>query len=112
MNGINRRGQKVICVLEIELAGAGGFVYPGPYPKENQAYTVADFIDNGALLITNNLGPDIAPAVVLVEIPCPQVRRRPGKLIGWLLACFRPAFEGKTDISVFAPAPVREMEPV
>lgn len=102
MNGINRRGQKVVCVYEIEIETPSGRVYDGPAPKLDDVYTVADFLDTGMILSGGDgEGPGL-PGIALREIGCIRGRVAATKEyvdLGWPILMFRPLDERKTDIS-------------
>lgn len=112
MNGINRRSQKIVCVIEMDFLDPGGRLWPGIYPKLDEVYTVADFIDNtglmrGAGIEADLCDIDVTMGLELMEIPCPT---GPTRKLGWPIICFRPADERETDISTLMPAPVRRLE--
>lgn len=99
MNGINRRGQKVVCVMEFEIADPEGNVYRGPQPVLDGVYTVIDFIDNGRHAISSD--GDVRPGLDLLEVPGLRAPRNPVVRFGWPIIGFRPMVEDerKTDIS-------------
>lgn len=112
MNGINRRSQKVVCVIELDILDPRGVLWPGTYPKLDEVYTVADFIDNTGLMkgfgiVVDPVDLDVTMGLELMEIPCPK---GPTRKLGWPIICFRPADERTTDISTLMPAPVRRLE--
>ncbi len=96
MNGINRRGQKVICVASFSIHGLFGEVVPHQTPQPDHVYTVADFIDCIGASVEGQYGR--MPGIDLVEVPV-IILRGTNKPSGWPLVGFRPADERKTDIS-------------
>ena len=101
MSAINRRSQKVACVIEVEICDMRGNLLPGPCPEMDRIYTVADFVNNGGYLqapATSGFDPSIG--LDLVELPAARVRTRGGRIvvIGWPVGCSRPVDERKTDI--------------
>lgn len=118
MNGINRIGQRIVCVkvgMEVVCRGCGRI----PHPELGGTYTVAGFADFDTRPIADgmrNVRAVNIPGVSLKEIPdigscqceVPGHRELPSPL-PWLLMMFRPVDERETDISVFtdlvAPAP-------
>jgi hypothetical protein len=95
MNPINRRGQKVVCVVEFDLVSTRGGKYGGPGPLLDEVYTVINFIDNTGKFIPD-ADDDLSLGIELLEVPSPI--SPPGPL-GWPIIAFRPADERKTDIS-------------
>jgi hypothetical protein len=103
MNGINRRGQKVVCIAEINVfLGPGSFnPYGGPIPRPDETYTVEGFIESGFIL--SEIGSGRVPGLALREMPCAFFGT--GEPMGWPVAGFKPVDERKTDISDLMPAP-------
>lgn len=104
MNPINRRGQKIACVQEIEYESITGALYAGAYPELDGVYTVKDFVARHKLCV----GPPemgLVGYIELFEMPSPNAYGTP---VGWPIICFRPVDERKTDISVFTRKPVLE----
>lgn len=103
MNGIDRIGQKVVCIAHIEIVDRRGRAVSGPYPVVDEVYTVGDFVDSGMICHDDTLERELAPGITLLEIATIRGRRiRDGQWIelGWPIICFRPLDERKTDISL------------
>ncbi len=68
MNGINRRGQKVVCIAVINVFLGPGDIHPygGPVPQVDGVYTVEGFIDSGFILDEMRR----LPGLELREMPC------------------------------------------
>lgn len=106
MNGINRRGQKVICIMELEIEDAAGN-YPllpiRPVPGEQ--YTVADFLDSGMVLEDQDVdAAEELPGIVLFEIEPIRGRDIVTKqpvVLGWPIIAFKPVDERETSIEMF-----------
>lgn len=107
MNGIDRIGQKVVCVVPVEFWLLGICISMPAFPRQDRTYTVAGFEDSSG-----------HPGIHLQEIagidcPCRKLTNT-----AWPLSAFRPVNERKTDISQFESllktdkTPVRELEPV
>lgn len=98
MNGINRRDQKVVCVMQIDVEDGKGHIFPGPYPEVDKVYTVEDFVDSGMVRET---GEDMVPGITLRELASIRGRRvgdGERRVMGWPIIAFRPLDERKTDI--------------
>lgn len=113
MNGINRRGQKVVCVIEVEYETVSGAVCPFG-PTLNEVYTVRNFIDRNKGVIQCIDLPDfpLDLFIDLVEIESPVVVRTQ-EPIGWPIAAFRPVQTRETDIGELLKLtkPARQTEP-
>jgi len=112
MNGINRRGQKVVCVAEIELVLLSGRTYPGPMPQVDETYTVVDFAHSGCVRGIGIEAEALAPGIVLREIPSPR-STADHRLFGFPIIAFRPLDERETDIGdlLKLQAPTKQTEP-
>lgn len=101
MTGINRVGQKVICVVEIEIETPRGEVYLGPLPVLDEVYTVTGFAETGMrAAVTMDANLDVG--ITVAEIPTLRGRhRKTGAWIdlAWPIMLFRPVDERQTDIS-------------
>ena len=110
MNGINRRGQKVVCVAEVTvIVGDISALrkYDGPAPRREAVYTVDGFIES--VLLAGPFG--TVPGIALMEIPC--VLKPPGmQPMGWPIAAFRPLDQRETDISELRKLATPVTEPV
>lgn len=114
MNDINRRGQKVVCILEFELISYDGRIYQGPQPVFNEVYTVNDFVDNSGNVVPScPVHGDMRPGIELCEIAPPLHRKSTGQPIrfGWPILGFRPADERETDISELREIAARSTPP-
>jgi hypothetical protein len=88
MNSINRRGQKVICIIDHAIWA--DFCCELRWPLQDEIYTVSGFAEI-----------DGCPGIFLHELPpvvcvCHQLDDAP-----WPLECFRALDERQTDISEF-----------
>lgn len=100
MNAINRLGQKVVCIAEIDVVTQSGARYPGPVPVLDEVYTVTGFGPTG-MKAPPDL-PDADIGIILAEIPTIRGRSscdRTWRNLTWPLVIFRPVDERKTDIS-------------
>lgn len=129
MNGINRRGQKVVCIADMVITCRSHTgierKYPGPFPVMEGVYTVVNFIMSGIDMDEPDKGK--SPGLELAEVPTVMCCCGCGAKAGWPIFAFRPLDERKTDISTFTeiagkvtggdfavppnPHPVREREP-
>lgn len=105
MHGINRRGQKIVCIASVEVICA--ICGLARVPEENGVYTVRDFGEFDTRGLGGMTKTEVCiPGVFLDEVPdiasCPCVAPEmavPMKPLPWPLVLFKPVFEGKTDIS-------------
>ena len=105
MHAINRRGQKVVCIADIQVICA--VCGPAKVPEKNGVYTVTDFGNFDTRGLPKMTAKEICiPGIHLAEVPdiasCPC--DAPGMVtpmvpLPWPLMLFKPVFEGKTDIS-------------
>lgn len=101
MNPINRVGQKVVCLFDIEVLGRLGGSYRGAVPQAGETYTVDGFGETG-MIEQGEAYRGRVPGIFLREIPPVRSRRiEDGAMedLPWPISIFRPAFEGETDIS-------------
>lgn len=97
MNGINRGGQKVVCVMEMEVTDVDGRTYGGPVPVVDQTYTVDAFVDSRMIFADDRLASvDTFPGITVLELP--PLRGKCGRIFGWPIMAFRP----KVDEARFA----------
>jgi hypothetical protein len=108
MNGINRRGQKIVCIMEMDIEGPTGIPYDGETPKIDRVYTVADFIDNEGLLAPH-AEMNTHAALDLFELPALKLKGQTRRA-GWPIICFRPLDERETDISALVGLGIRQTE--
>lgn len=96
MNGIDRRSQKVVCILEIEFATPRGVAIACPVPSVDGVYTVADFVSLEEFFED----PDLHPGITLTDFPTFVATLTGGRRVrgGWPIVAFRPVDERKTDI--------------
>lgn len=102
MHPINRRGQKVVCIMEIDIETPAGEIYTGRTPVLDQVYTVTGFGETGMLAAVAEPIQGIDVGVTVAEIPSIQGRHhRTGvwQTLAWPLAMFQPADYRTTDIS-------------
>lgn len=101
MSGINRRGQKVVCVVEVEYESQRtGHCYRGG-PRLNEVYTVTDFLGPRPTLRAEQMDVDGVEFIDLLEVRSLylEIPGQPRIPIGWPVICFRPVDERRTDIS-------------
>lgn len=93
MNGINRRGQKVRCITEIEFVRPNGEAIEAPAPTLNEVYTVKDFVNLEPFFSE----PDLHPGITLFDFPTFTAKFKDGRRIkgGWPIVAFRPLIEDK-----------------
>lgn len=101
MNPINRRGQKVVCVVDFEFEMGDGSVPKVQLPNIDEVCTVADFVDLSFALED----PANWPGITLVEHPVRIKRKDTGTWapMGFPIIAFRPVDERQTDISELLP---------
>lgn len=97
MNPINRRGQKVVCVIAFEYEICGSTPEVSSLSL-GEVYTVDDFLDLSHALVEARLW----PGITLVEYPGLRIKLASTGVwepMGWPLVAFRPVDERETDIS-------------
>lgn len=113
MSGINRQGQKVVCVafINVWLGDNPGtlHIYEGARPIPDEVYTVDGFVESGAILTEHHAG--TLPGIALVEIPC-ALKCPSMEPLGWPIAAFRAIDARETDISeiIRLATPVKQTE--
>lgn len=104
-NGINRRGQKVECIIGVEVVNHRG--KPLATPQPGKVYTVDDFLLSGKLAHGAEQISEEAthPGISLIEIPTATCECC-GKMLGWPIVCFRPIVhpDTKADLSAIVDA--------
>lgn len=114
MSGINRRGQKVVCVIEVEYESATSGELFAISPRLGKIYTVRDFVDRNKGVIRCADLPDfpLDLFIDLIELESPVVIRTK-EPIGWPIAAFRPVQTRETDLGdlLRLQTPTKQKEP-
>jgi hypothetical protein len=104
MNGINRRGQKVICIMDLVIEDMAGEVPRLTLPEYGEVYTVEDFRDSRMVFEHQSIDDDGLPGIDLVEIASIHGRDPVTKeliVLGWPIVAFKPVDERRTSIKTF-----------
>jgi len=104
MNGINRRGQKVVCIMTLVIEDCAGNLPDLTLPEEGEVYTVADFRDSGMVYEHQSIDGEGLPGIDLVEISSirgTDFETKEPVVLGWPIVAFEPLDERATDIKIF-----------